>query len=103
MVSLFALYRRPADEKAFLSHYETVHVPLAKRLPGLIDLKWGKPEELGDRHRPDEDFWFFVAELTFADKSTLVGALESVEGQAASRDVQTFADGLLTMRTVQWQ
>ncbi|PSR23661.1 MAG: EthD family reductase [Sulfobacillus acidophilus] len=103
MVSLFALYRRPADEQAFLSHYESVHVPLAKRLPGLIDLKWGQPQVLGDEQDAEQGLWFFVAELTFADKRTLVGALESKEGQAASRDVQSFADGLLTMRTVEWQ
>lgn len=104
MVSLFALYRRPPDEQAFLLHYETVHVPLARRLPGLIDLKWGQPQALPPHdRREDDDPWFFVAELTFPSKNVLVSALESAEGQAASRDVQAFANGLLTMRMVQWQ
>ena len=38
MVKLIALYERPEDEAAFFEHYEKVHTPLAKKVPGLQKL-----------------------------------------------------------------
>lgn len=35
MAKLIALYRKPADSAAFDRHYFSVHVPLAKTIPGL--------------------------------------------------------------------
>lgn len=101
MVSLFALYRRPQDEAVFLDHYQSVHVPLARRMPGLLTLDWGTPASLntGDG---DQD-WFLIAEMRFDTKDAMTEALQSSEGRLAGEDVNSFAAGLLTMRTVQWQ
>lgn len=101
MVSLFAFYRRPADESAFLSHYENTHVPLVLHMPGLLEMQWGVPEGLG---RPDRsDGWFLVAEMRFSDKAALTTALNSAEGKAAGTDLKEFGEKLVTMRTVEWR
>lgn len=96
MVSLFALYRRPVDEVGFITHYETVHVPLAKRLPNLQDIRWG-------RLMGDDSPWFWVAEMRFQTVADLKAAMRSPAGQKAAEDLAGFADGLFTMRTVEWQ
>lgn len=100
MVSLFALYQRPSDERAFLDHYAAVHVPLAQKMPGLISLEWGLQTLLSQK-TPDP--WFLVAEMRFPDRETLMAALSSAEGKAAGRDLDSFAKDLVTMRMVEWQ
>ncbi len=35
MAKLIALYKKPADAKAFDDHYFSRHVPIAKTVPGL--------------------------------------------------------------------
>lgn len=35
MYKFLALYKKPDDVPAFLEHYEKVHAPLAKKIPGL--------------------------------------------------------------------
>ena len=35
MGKMLVIYEKPADPTAFDKHYFNVHVPLAKRLPGL--------------------------------------------------------------------
>ncbi len=101
MVSLFALYRRPEDEEAFLSYYRDVHVPLASRMPGLAEIQWGKQELIGSEDPSDP--WFVVAEMRFKDRASLMAAVTSEQGKAAAEDTKYFAEGLLTMRVVEWE
>ncbi|NMP21193.1 EthD family reductase [Sulfobacillus harzensis] len=100
MVSLFALYRRPADEAAFLDYYRNHHVPLARTMPGLLSLEWGHPSALAPGESAE---WYIVAEMRFANRAAMDAALASSEGRAALRDVQQFAGNLVTMRVVNWE
>ena len=100
MVSLFALYRQPQDEARFMTHYQDVHAPLARQLPGLISLEWGKEVSLG---ASQGESWFMVAEMRFSDRGAMDQALQSPQGKAAAADLRTFAKGLLTMKAVEWQ
>jgi uncharacterized protein (TIGR02118 family) len=86
MVRFVILYDVPADPAAFDAHYRDVHLPLAKKLPGLrkytvsrglVTLQ-GTPVHL-------------VAELDFDDMGALQAAFGSPEGDAAAKDVQEFA------------
>ena len=36
MIILNALYKTPSDKDAFHTYYDTVHMPLAKKVPGLL-------------------------------------------------------------------
>jgi uncharacterized protein (TIGR02118 family) len=42
MAHFLAVYEQPADAEAFYRHYHEVHIPLARRLPGLIRYTVGR-------------------------------------------------------------
>jgi uncharacterized protein (TIGR02118 family) len=93
VVTLLALFRRPSDEEAFLRHYREVHLPLARRMPGLVFLRHGRVRE---RILGQEDL-FYRAELGFPDMATFAAAARSPEGEAATRDLLSFARPLLEL------
>lgn len=76
------LYETPADPEAFERHYQQVHLPLARRLPGLrrytlargpVPVRGGQPCHL-------------VAELEWDCIEELRAAFASAEGRAAAAD-----------------
>jgi len=86
MARILVLYASPSDPAAFEQHYADIHIPLAKKLPGLqkFDLS------TGPIHSPAGPSTFHaIATLTFPDMPTLLAALSSPEGQAAAADAQT--------------
>lgn len=92
-VKLIALYKRPEDENAFLDHYENVHAPLARKVPGLeklvVNRVTGSP--MGEAE------YFLIAELHFPDRATFDAAMASEENRAAGKDLMSFAKGLVTI------
>lgn len=77
-----ALYETPADPEAFDRHYREVHIPLARKLPGLrryttsrdaTGLRGGAP-------------CYLVAELEWDTPDELRAAFASAEGQATAAD-----------------
>jgi uncharacterized protein (TIGR02118 family) len=93
MVKLVALYRKPADAAAFDRHYNEVHTPLARKMPGLKKLDvcrfFGSPG--------GEPKFHLMAEMYFDNKETMMAALSSPEGKAAGKDVMSFAGDLVHM------
>lgn len=93
MVKLIALYRKPADLAAFDKHYNEIHMPLARKMPGLRKVEvarcFGSPG--------GEPKFYLVAEMYFDDKNALMAALSSPEGKAAGKDVMSFAGDLIHM------
>ena len=76
------LYETPAEPAAFDRHYREVHLPLARRLPGLrrytlserpADVRGGEPCHL-------------VAELDWDTMRELRAAFASPEGRACAED-----------------
>jgi uncharacterized protein (TIGR02118 family) len=96
-VILYALYRRPADPAGFLSHYRDIHLPLAAKMPGLVEIRHGPV------HQPvlGRDDWFYLARMRFRDQDALTAALASSEGRAAARDLAAFAQGLVELFVVE--
>jgi uncharacterized protein (TIGR02118 family) len=98
-VKLLALYKTPEDEAAFLSHYENVHAPLARAVPGLerlvVNRVTGSP--MGDPEL------FLIAEMHFPDRATFDAAMRSEENRATGKDLMTFAKGLVTILFVEEQ
>lgn len=92
-VKLIALYKRPEDENAFLDHYENVHAPLARKVPGLeklvVNRVTGSP--MGEAE------YFLIAELHFPDRATFDAAMASEENRAAGKDLMSFAKGMVTI------
>lgn len=94
MHKLIALYKKPDDVDAFMTHYENVHIPLVRKIPGLqkavVNRITGAP--VGG-----EPEFFLIAEMQFPDKSVFDAAMASPENRAAGKDLAGFAKGLVTV------
>lgn len=90
MARLLVMYRSPKDSVAFAKHYFAIHVPIAKRIPGLR--KYEISEGLVATPAGPSAF-HLIATLHFDDVAAVQSAFASPEGQAAVADVQTFATG----------
>jgi uncharacterized protein (TIGR02118 family) len=88
MAKLVVLYKNPADKAAFDAHYESTHVPLAKKIPGLqkYEISTGPVKLLGG-----ESPYHLVAVLHFASSEALMQGLGTPEGKAAAGDLGNFA------------
>ncbi len=93
MIKLITLYRTPPDPAAFDRHYQSIHLPLVRKYPGLRKLEitriTGAP--LGDVR------FFLMAEMYFDDKDAMDAALASRDGRAVARDLMAFAPDLATV------
>ena len=93
MVKLVALYKKPEDEAAFMQHYNGVHTPLVKKIPGLRKLEIthlsGSP--MGEAP------WFLMAEMYYDSMDAMNSANASPEGKATARDLMSFAIKHVTM------
>jgi uncharacterized protein (TIGR02118 family) len=94
MIKLIALYKRPPDVEAFLAHYENVHIPLVKKIPGLSGAVINRIIAAPMGGEPE---YFQIAEMHFPDKETFDAAMASPENRAAGKDVMSFAKGLVTL------
>ena len=88
MVRFLVLYNMPEDPAEFDRYYREVHIPLAKKLPGLRRYTISR-----DMALLRGDAFYMIAELDFDDRAALQAAFESPEGQAAAEDVPKFATG----------
>lgn len=94
MAKLVVLYRTPIDPAAFDRHYTDVHVPLAKRIPGLK----GYQISVGGVGTPTGPSpYHLVATLHFDSVADIQAGFGSPEGQAAAADVAGFATGGVEM------
>jgi len=89
MVKFLVLYNTPEDLAAFDRHYHDVHIPLAKKLPGLRRYTIGRQA----RSIRGGDPYYLIAELEWDDMTALETAFQSPEGQATAQDVPRFATG----------
>lgn len=93
MVKLIALYAKPADTAAFDKHYFEVHLPLAKKTPGLR-----KIEVTSVTGAPfGETKYHLMAELTYDSFDAMNEANASPEGKAVVRDLMSFAANVVTL------
>lgn len=90
---LTVAYGHPSDPTAFDAHYESVHVPLTRKMPGARDLRALHCASLDENPAP----YYLVAELTFDSAEALQTGLTSPEGRAAAGDLANFADGGATL------
>lgn len=88
MARMVVIYRTPKDIEAFDRHYFEVHIPLAKKLPGLrkYEVSYGPVAVLLG---PTDVY--LVGTLYFDDLDAIKRAFASVEGQAAAADRLLYA------------
>ncbi|MBB6092386.1 uncharacterized protein (TIGR02118 family) [Povalibacter uvarum] len=88
MARMVVIYRTPKDVEAFDRHYFDVHIPLAKKLPGLrkYEISYGPVAVLAG----STDV-YLIGTVHFDDLAAMKRAFESPEGQAAAADRQVYA------------
>ena len=94
MVKLVAVYKKPEDPAAFDKHYFETHVPLARKMPGLLkcEIEKGTGSPVPGTETP-----YLAAHMYFANKAALHSAMMSEEGKAAAKDLAGFAGKYVRM------
>ena len=87
MVRFLAAYEKPDDPEAFDRHYREVHIPLAKKLPGLR----GYTISRDPTPTRDGDAYYLIAELDWDNMTDLERAFRTAEGRACADDVARLA------------
>ena len=88
MARMVVIYRTPKNVEAFDQHYFEIHVPLAKKIPGLRKYEISDGSIAAVLGNPDV---FRIGTLYFDDMAALNEAFASPEGQAAGADRRFFA------------
>jgi uncharacterized protein (TIGR02118 family) len=91
MVKFAVVVRRKPDWSfdKFRDFFIRVHGPLAQKIPGLRRYKQNFPVPDPKRKAPD---WDCVVELYFDDKESMEASWATPEGEAATTDLQIFAN-----------
>jgi uncharacterized protein (TIGR02118 family) len=84
---IVVLYPPQPDPEAFKAYYLKTHIPLVRRMPGLLALRYSFAVQAVGGAAP----YFCVFEAEFRDGAALGAAMESPEGQAVAGDVSNFA------------
>jgi uncharacterized protein (TIGR02118 family) len=93
MIKLVALFRRPDDVQAFDQHYNEVHAPLMRRVPGLERMEVTRNLQ-AFRGEPQ---YYLIAEMYFRDREAFDRAMASEENRAAGKDLMSFARDYVTL------
>ena len=90
MADILVLYGEPKDPAAFDAYYADVHTPLARKMPGLKELRVSKGgvTVLGSQRKV-----YLAARLTFDSMAELQASMASPQGKATADDVANFATG----------
>ena len=91
-MKLVALYRQPPDSAAFEEAYFNTHIPLVRNVPGLQKTVITR----FTRSLTGEPF-YMMAEMHFADEESLKRGMKSEEMRAAGANLNSFAEGPVTM------
>ena len=88
MAKIVVLYKKPKSAEAFDKHYASVHIPLAKKIPGLkkYDISAGP---VSTPAGPSEIH--LIATLTFDSLAAIGAGMASAEGKATAADLANFA------------
>lgn len=93
MIKLIAYYKEPQDKESFDKKYFEEHVPLAKKMPGLIKIEVSRLKGLGNMP-PD---FYMQADLYFNNAEELNAAMMSDEGKASAKNLMSFAKEVTSM------
>jgi len=93
MKKLIVLYKKPDDEHKFVEYYNNTHVPLVRKVPGLLNLVVNRITGTPFGNEPD---YFMIVEMHFRDED-FDKAMQSEENRAAGKDIKNFALGLVTL------
>jgi uncharacterized protein (TIGR02118 family) len=93
MIRLMVLYGHPKDARDFDRYYNDVHLPIAKKMKGLM--RWTVGRVTGTPDGAPAPY-YYIADLFAESRQAMEAILASPEGQAAVKDVPNFATGGVT-------
>lgn len=88
MARMVVIYKIPNDSAAFDKHYFEVHVPLAKKLPGLRKYELSRGPIMTPAGGPP---FHMVATLHFDSLTAVQAAFATPEGRACAADRRLLA------------
>jgi uncharacterized protein (TIGR02118 family) len=97
MYQLIALFREPKDTLAFDAAYADLHLPLARKIPGLHSLTVSRivPSREGKAK------YYQMSVLNFADRDGYKTAMKSPENAEAGRNLEAIAPGIVEFYTAE--
>ena len=98
MVKLVVAYRHPTDVKEFERRYQGEHVAMARRIPHVARIEFGKVAGMMDGSKAP---FHRIVELYFDSQEALGQAGASAEGQAAFKHADEIGTGGLDTMVVQ--
>jgi uncharacterized protein (TIGR02118 family) len=98
MVKLVVAYRQPTDVEEFERRYENEHVAMARRIPHMSRIEFGKVAGMMDGSKAP---YHRIAELYFANEAAMGQGASSPEGQAAVKHAADIASGGLDAMVVE--
>src|SRR6266487_3008568 len=93
MIKLVALFKRPEDVAEFDTHYNEVHAPLMRQVPGLERMEVTRNLK-AFRGEPE---YYQITEMYWRDQAAFDAAMASDENRAAGKDLMSFAREYVTM------
>jgi len=90
MQRLTVLYGHPKDPAEFDRYYREVHIPIARKMPGLKGWTLGKCQAAAPGQPPP---YYMIVGIYADTRADLDAILASPEGQATIADVSRFATG----------
>ncbi len=90
MYRLTVLYHHPQDPGEFDRYYHEVHIPLARKMKGLLGWTIGKCEAAVPGEKPP---YYMIVGLYANTRAELEAMIASPEGQLTLADVPRFATG----------
>jgi len=98
MITLTALFKRPEDTAAFDEHYNNVHAPLMKKVPGLQKMEVTKfTKMLTPANALISEQPYLQCTMYFESMDTFKAAMATDENKAAGKDLMSFAGPLVSM------
>ena len=88
MARMVVIYKTPKDPAAFDRHYFDVHVPLAKKLPGLRKYEASRGPIVAPTGGPP---FYMVGTLQFDSLAAIQAAFATAEGRACAADRRVLA------------
>lgn len=86
MVRFLVLYGMPEDPAAFDKHYNEIHIPLVRQLPGLLSYTVSRHLAALDGAK-----YYLIAELDWENMEAMQAAFASEIGVQTAADVPKFA------------
>ncbi|MGE5723207.1 MAG: EthD family reductase [Sphingomonadales bacterium] len=89
MHKLMALYRTPPDPDHFRNYYETVHIPLVRKMPGIVRMNYSFDVHDFGGGSP----FFCIFECYFENVQDMIASAQTPEGQVVTADVPNCRPG----------